>query len=68
MVGLEALFKVNRKEVNKDVRILFKSWIDITTVVQYIGVCKQLLCYIFRSKDVEAEKRLGFELTKRQKM
>ncbi len=68
VVGLEALFEANRKEVDKDVRMPFDSWMDITTVKAYTEVYKQLLRYIFRSKDIEPEKRPGFELTERQKM
>jgi RecQ family ATP-dependent DNA helicase len=68
VIGLEALFEANRKEVDKDVRMPFDSWMDITTVKAYTEVYKQLLRYIFRSKDIEPEKRPGFELTERQKM
>jgi len=46
----------------------FNSWIDITTVIQYTEVCKQLLCYIFRSKDIEPEMWLVYELTERQQI
>jgi len=31
-------------------------------------VYKQLLHYVFRSKDIEPEKRPGYELTERQQM
>ena len=65
VVGLEALFEANRKEVDKDVRMPFDSWMDITTVKVYTEVYKQLLHYIFRSKDIEPEKRPGYELTER---
>jgi len=68
VVGLEALFEANRKEVDKDVRMPFDSWMDITTVKAYIEVYKQLLRYIFRSKNIEPEKRPGYELTERQQM
>lgn len=68
VVGLEALFEANRKEVDKDVRMPFDSWMDITTVKAYTEVYKQLLRYIFRSKDIEPEKRPGYELTERQQM
>ncbi len=66
MVRLEILFEVNRKEVDKDVRIPFNSWMDITTVKTYTEVYKQLLRYIFRSKDIEPEKRPGYKLIERQ--
>ncbi len=62
------MFKANRKEVDKDVRMLFNSWIDITTVKAYTEVYKQLLRYIFRSRDIEPEKRPGYKLTERQQI
>ena len=68
VVGLETLFEANRKEVDKDIRMPFDSWMDITTVKAYTEVYKQLLRYIFRSKDIEPEKRPGYELTERQRM
>ncbi|KAK6591426.1 hypothetical protein H4I95_12206 [Botrytis cinerea] len=68
VVGLEALFEANRKEVDQDVRMPFDSWMDITTVIRYTEICKQLLRYIFRSKDIEPEKRPGYGLTERQQM
>ena len=46
----------------------FDSWIDITTVMRYTEVCKQLLRYIFQSKDIKPEKRLAYELTERQQI
>ena len=64
-MGLEALFKANWKEIDKDVRMPFDSWMDITTVKAYIEVYKQLLRYIFRSKDIKPEKRPGYELIER---
>ncbi|KAJ8060117.1 hypothetical protein OCU04_010471 [Sclerotinia nivalis] len=68
VVRLEVLFETNRKEVDKDIRMLFDSWMDITTVMRYTEVCKQLLCYIFRSKDIEPKKRPVYELTERQQI
>lgn len=65
---MEALFEANRKKVDKDVRMLFDSWMDITTVKVYTEVYKQLLHYIFQSKDIEPKKRPGYKLTKRQQM
>jgi hypothetical protein len=41
---------------------------DITTVKAYTEVGKPLLRYIFRSKDIEPDKRPAFELTERQQM
>jgi len=66
VVGLEALFEANKKEVDKEAQMPFDSWMDITTVTRYTEVCKQLLRYIFRSKDLEPDKRPPYELTERQ--
>lgn len=41
---------------------------DIITVKAYTEVYKQLLRYNFRSKDIEAKKRPGYELTERQQI
>jgi hypothetical protein len=68
VIKLKALFKANRKEVDKDIRMPFDSWMDITIVKAYTEVYKQLLRYIFRSKDIEPEKRPGYELTERQQI
>ncbi|KAK6595386.1 hypothetical protein H4I96_09705, partial [Botrytis cinerea] len=38
VVGLEALFEANRKEVDQDVRMPFDSWMDITTVIRYTEI------------------------------
>jgi hypothetical protein len=38
VVRLEILFEANGKEVDKDIRIPFDSWIDITTVKVYTEV------------------------------
>ena len=55
MVGLEALFEANKKEA----QMPFNSWMDITTAVKaYTEVYKQLMRYIFRSKDIEPKKWL----------
>ncbi len=54
--------------MDKDVQMLFNSWMDITTVKAYTEVYKQLLRYIFRSKDIEPKKRPGYKLTERQQM
>ena len=40
VVGLEALFEANRKEVDKDIRMPFDSWMDIITVKAYTEVYK----------------------------
>lgn len=68
VVGLEVLFEANRKEVDKEVQMPFDSWMDITTMIWYIEVCKQLLCFIFLSKDIKPKKRPGYKLTEGQQM
>ncbi|KAK5279582.1 hypothetical protein LTR40_007588 [Exophiala xenobiotica] len=68
VVGLEALFEANRKAVDQDVRMPFDSWMDITTVLRYTEVCRQLLCYIARSKEITPGKRPAYELTERHQM
>jgi RecQ family ATP-dependent DNA helicase len=68
VVGLEALFEVNKKEVDKETQMPFNSWMDITTVKSYADVCKQLLLFIFRSRDNEPNKRPAYELRERQQM
>jgi predicted transposase YdaD len=67
-VGLEALFEANKKEVDKETQMPFNSWMDIITVKTYTDISKQLLRYIFRSKDIEPDKRPVYELTERQQM
>ncbi|KAH6683480.1 hypothetical protein B0J14DRAFT_467389, partial [Halenospora varia] len=68
VVRLEALFEANKKEVDKETQMPFNSWMDITTVKAYIEVCKQLLRYIFRSKDIQPKKRPAYKLTEQQQM
>jgi len=51
--------------MDKDVQMPFNSWIDIITIKAYIEVYKQLLRYIFQSKDIKPEKRPGYELIER---
>lgn len=68
VVGLEALFEVNKKEVDKRTQMPFDSWMDIPTVKSYTDVCKQLLLFIFRFRDGEPNKRPAYELTERQRM
>jgi len=46
----------------------FDSWMDITTIMRYTEVYRQLMCYIFQSKGIEPKKQPGFVLTERQQM
>jgi hypothetical protein len=60
------LFKANKKEVEKKTNMLFNSWINITTIKQYVKVWKQLLLFVFRAKEVNINKRPPYVLTKEQ--
>ena len=46
----------------------FNSQMDITIIKVYTEVGKQLMNYIFRSKDIKPKKRLAYELIERQQM
>lgn len=63
---MHALFKANKKEVDKKPSMLFKSWMDITTVKKYTKVWKALLCYVFQAKDQPPETRPTYWLTNAQ--
>jgi hypothetical protein len=54
--------------VNKEVHKLFNSWMNIITIKVYTEVYKQLIRYIFRSKDIKPKKQLGYKFTERQQM
>jgi hypothetical protein len=43
VVGQHAMFEANKKEVNKEPKMPFDSWMDITTVQRYTEVWRQLL-------------------------
>ncbi|KAG9241063.1 hypothetical protein BJ878DRAFT_558988, partial [Calycina marina] len=66
VVGQEALFEVNKKEVDKETSMPFDSWMDITTIRSYTWTMRQILCYIFRAEDEEAENRPAYTLTDSQ--
>ncbi|KFZ13427.1 hypothetical protein V502_06621 [Pseudogymnoascus sp. VKM F-4520 (FW-2644)] len=36
VVGIHTLFEANKKEVEKETNMLFDSWMDITTIEQYV--------------------------------
>ena len=38
VVGQQAMFEANKKEVNKETTMPFDSWMDITTVQRYTKV------------------------------
>jgi hypothetical protein len=68
VVSQAALFEANRKEANVEPQKPFDSWMEITTVQKYTRVWKQVLCYIFRAKEEDAEKRPAYKLTSRQQI
>ena len=68
VVGLEALFEANKKEVNKETQMPFESWMDITTIKRYTEVCKSVMLFMFRAEEDEPDKRPPYELTERQQM
>jgi hypothetical protein len=68
VVGLEALFEANKKEVNTATQMPFDSWMDITTIERYTEVCRAILCIIFRAEEGLSEKRPPYQLTETQQM
>lgn len=69
VVGLEALFEANKKEVNTATQMPFDSWMDITTIERYTEVCKAILRIIFRAaEEGRPEKRPPYQLTATQEM
>ena len=66
VVGLQALFEANKKEVEKETNMPFDSWMDYTTIVRYVEVWKQLLLFVFRAKKVCEDERPPYELTEDQ--
>ena len=38
VIGQQAMFEANKKEVNKETTMPFNSWMDITTVQRYTEV------------------------------
>lgn len=68
VVGLETLFEVNKKEVDRETPMPFDSWMDITTIKRYTMAWQRLLIYVFRSEDQEPEQRPPYQLTERQQI
>ena len=66
VVGLQALFEANKKEVEKETNMPFDSWIGITTIERYVEVWKQLLLFVFRAEEVREDERPPYELTEDQ--
>ena len=63
VVGQQALFEANKKEVDEETNMPFDSWMDITTIERYVEVWKQLLLFVFRAEDDGREFRLPYVLT-----
>ena len=66
VVGLQALFEANKKEVEKETNMPFDSWMDITTIERYVEVWKQLLLFVFRAEEVNEDERPPYVLTEEQ--
>ena len=66
VVGLQALFEANKKEVEKETNMPFDSWMDITTIERYVEVWKQLLLFVFCAEEVDIDERLPYVLTEEQ--
>ncbi|KAF4411271.1 atp dependent dna helicase, partial [Fusarium austroafricanum] len=65
-VGSQALFEVQRKEVDKKPRRPFDNRVEEDTWARYTAVWTKLICYIYRAETMDDDKRPGFRLTKRQ--
>jgi hypothetical protein len=65
-VGTQALFEVQRKEVDKKPRRPFDNRVKEDTWARYTGVWSKLICYIYRAEGMPDSKRPGFRLTKQQ--
>ncbi|KAG8670796.1 hypothetical protein FPOAC1_004030 [Fusarium poae] len=65
-VGSQALFEVQRKEVDKKPRRPFDNRVEEDTWARYTAVWVKLICYVYRAETMEDNERPGFRLTKRQ--
>jgi hypothetical protein len=65
-VGSQALFEVQRKEVDKKPRWPFDNRVEEDTWARYTAVWSKLICYIYRAEALEDDKKPGFKLTKQQ--
>ncbi|KAG8664705.1 uncharacterized protein FPOAC1_013485 [Fusarium poae] len=65
-VGSQALFEVQRKEVDKKPRRPFDNRVEDDTWARYTAVWSKLICYIYRAEALEDDKKPGFKLTKQQ--
>jgi hypothetical protein len=65
-VGSQALFEVQRKEVNKKPRRPFDNRVEEDTWARYTAVWSKLICYIYRAEEMADDERPGFKLTRQQ--
>src|SRR5277367_1530952 len=68
MVGISALFEVNRKIATQKPAMPFSSLMGEDTLKKYRGFWEQLLCYLYRMQEDEAFEtdRPGYQLTRAQ--
>src|SRR5271170_4324576 len=69
VVGINALFEVNRKITTQKPAMPFSSAMGEDTMKKYRGFWEQLLCYIYRMQEDEQfeEVRPSYQLTQTQK-
>ncbi|KAF9770082.1 hypothetical protein IL306_012414 [Fusarium sp. DS 682] len=65
-VGSQALFEVQRREVDKKPRRPFDNRVEEDTWARYTAVWTKLIYYIYRADDMDDKDRPGLLLTKRQ--
>jgi superfamily II DNA helicase RecQ len=68
IVGVNALFEINRKCATKKPAMPFNSFMGEDTLKKYRGYWEQLICYIYRMQEEEEfkEVRPGYRLTRSQ--
>ena len=69
VVGINALFEVNRKIATQKPAMPFSSYMGEDTLKKYRGFWEQLLCYLYRMQEDEAFEadKPGYQLTSAQK-
>jgi len=68
VVGINALFEVNRKIATQKPAMPFSSYMGEDTLKKYRGFWEQLLCYMYQMQEDEQfeEARPGYQLTQAQ--
>src|SRR5277367_6555500 len=68
VVGINALFEVNRKIATQKPAMPFSSYMGDDTLKKYRGFWEQLLCYMYRMQEDEAFEadKPGYQLTRTQ--